>query len=58
MLVFLGADGQAAAFREVEVRDDDQAIDLAGESDHPYVIEVRQGARVLARFPEKLRRLR
>jgi hypothetical protein len=55
-LVFLGADGHVEARREVDARDDDQAIDLAGESDHLHVIEVRQDERIVARFPERRRR--
>jgi hypothetical protein len=31
--------------------DDDHALDTIGRSDHPHEIEVRQGERLVARFP-------
>jgi hypothetical protein len=47
---FLDTHGEPLNHEEVECRNDDEAIDRVGRSDHPYGIELREGARVVARF--------
>jgi hypothetical protein len=47
----LGKDGSIAGEHVVECWDDDQAIDLAGKSDHPHEMLVWQDDRLVARFP-------
>jgi hypothetical protein len=47
---FLDAQGRSLNQQDMDCRDDDDAIDRIGRSDHPFAMELRDGARVVARF--------
>jgi len=48
---FIGSDGTLVDRHERWFEHDDAAIDEAGKSDHAHEILVRQGERLVARFP-------
>ena len=48
---FLGPDNEVVSEDERWFEDDDHALDTVGRSNHPHEILVRQGERLVARFP-------
>ena len=50
-ITFLGEDGAPLGSEVRWFGHDDDAIDEVGSSDHPHVIVLHQGDRLVARFP-------
>ena len=56
-VTFLNADGTMSHRRRVHGETDDHVIELVGEIEHPYAIDIHHRGRHVARFPPWLRRL-
>jgi len=50
-------DGSVGERRTIWFIHDDEAIDHAGQIDHPHAIRVWQGGRMVAHFPPESRRV-
>jgi hypothetical protein len=50
-ITFRGLDGGVHSQKDTECACDDDAIDAAGDSTHPYEIDVHEGDRHVVRFP-------
>lgn len=50
-VTFLGADGDVLERRTLECGCDDDAIDIVGESAHPYAIDIHEDERHVVRCP-------
>jgi hypothetical protein len=49
-VILFDANGRFLNHEYIDGRDDDDAIDRIGRRDHPFGMELRDGARVIARF--------
>lgn len=48
---YFALDGSIVHSEQILFRDDDQAIDWVGASDHPHEIHLHQGERLVAKVP-------